>query len=238
MHRSSMLGMAAPRAIWRGGLTFYGRWARWEAMGLHARRQSIITLRQFGGPSMTRFVAVACAIAIGPAVAPAEVITKPIEYKDGTTALEGVLVYDAAGTGKRPGVLLAHELGAASTAARTKAAQIARLRVRGACHRPIWQGPGPEGQSRRGGEAWPGRQGPVARPRSSHGRSPGHRDAAAGRPETPGRSRLRRRRDGRAGVGPRQGRTRRCHLRPRRHCSDRGRRKECRSLRSGDRRGR
>jgi dienelactone hydrolase len=57
----------------------------------------------------------------------AEVVTKPIEYKHGGTALEGVLVYDSSASGKRPGVLFAHELGASSTLARSKAGQLARL---------------------------------------------------------------------------------------------------------------
>ena len=57
----------------------------------------------------------------------AEIVTKPVEYAHGGTALEGVLVYDTAATGKRPGVLVAHDQGANSAAARTRAAQFARL---------------------------------------------------------------------------------------------------------------
>src|SRR5262245_27221588 len=59
--------------------------------------------------------------------AQAEMVTKPVEYAHGGTALEGVLVYDNAATGKRPAVIIAHDQGANSAAARTRAAQAARL---------------------------------------------------------------------------------------------------------------
>ena len=65
--------------------------------------------------------------AVGPAAARAEVVTRPVEYRHGPTALQGILAYESTATGKRPGVLLAHELGANSAAARGKAAQLARL---------------------------------------------------------------------------------------------------------------
>ena len=54
-------------------------------------------------------------------------ISKPFEYTDGKTNLEGVLVYQSGVPGKRPGVLLAHELGVASPVTRAKAAQLAQL---------------------------------------------------------------------------------------------------------------
>ncbi|HKB06294.1 MAG TPA: dienelactone hydrolase family protein [Gemmataceae bacterium] len=75
---------------------------------------------------MNRFLA---AMLAGAAVTAArgDVVTKPIEYTHGATALEGVLVYDTAAGGKRPGVLLAHEYGPASAPARAKAGQLARL---------------------------------------------------------------------------------------------------------------
>lgn len=41
--------------------------------------------------------------------AEAAVTTKTIEYKDGDTTLKGVLAWDDAATGKRPGVLVIHE---------------------------------------------------------------------------------------------------------------------------------
>ncbi|HJZ92780.1 MAG TPA: dienelactone hydrolase family protein [Gemmataceae bacterium] len=67
------------------------------------------------------------ALAAGPAVSRAEIVTKPIEYKHAGTALEGVLVYDSGAAGKRPGVLVVHELGPANPTAKAKANQIARL---------------------------------------------------------------------------------------------------------------
>lgn len=57
----------------------------------------------------------------------AEVVTKVIEYKHGDTLLEGVLAYDAAIAGKRPGVLVAHEEGGNGVQARLRAVQCARL---------------------------------------------------------------------------------------------------------------
>lgn len=57
----------------------------------------------------------------------ADLVAKNVEYKHGTTTLEGVLIYDNATPAKRPGVMVAMEQGAASTLARTRAAQFARL---------------------------------------------------------------------------------------------------------------
>jgi dienelactone hydrolase len=75
---------------------------------------------------MRRILPLVLAAVAVPAVR-GEVVTRPIEYKHGTTALEGVLVHDSAAAGKRPGILLAHEQGAASASARAKAGQLARL---------------------------------------------------------------------------------------------------------------
>lgn len=61
---------------------------------------------------------------IGTAPANAEVVFRSIEVKHNSTALEGILVYDTAKPGKRPGVLLAHELGARNTSVRARANQI------------------------------------------------------------------------------------------------------------------
>lgn len=67
-----------------------------------------------------------CALIAQPAIG-AEVTSKRVEYKQGSTVLEGVLFLDSASQGKRPGVLLAHEQGATSQAARTKSELLARL---------------------------------------------------------------------------------------------------------------
>lgn len=66
-------------------------------------------------------------IVFGPTSASGEVVSKSIEYKESSTSLEGVVVYDSATLGRRPGVLLAHELGAASPLARTRARHLAQL---------------------------------------------------------------------------------------------------------------
>lgn len=67
-----------------------------------------------------------CGLIAQPALG-AEVASKRVEYKHGSTVLEGVLFLDSAVQGKRPGVLLAHEQGATSQAAKTKAELLARL---------------------------------------------------------------------------------------------------------------
>jgi dienelactone hydrolase len=76
---------------------------------------------------VTRLIPVVLAIVAGSVPARAEIVTKPIEYTHGTTVLEGLIVADSAATGRRPGVLLAHEQGATSALAKSKAAQLAKL---------------------------------------------------------------------------------------------------------------
>lgn len=56
---------------------------------------------------MIRVVAVI--IALVGQLAGAELIKKNVEYKDGTTVLEGYLVYDSTAKGARPGVLVTHD---------------------------------------------------------------------------------------------------------------------------------
>jgi dienelactone hydrolase len=76
---------------------------------------------------MTRSLLALFVLVAGVVPGQAEVVSKPVEYRHGTTALEGLLVWDSAATGKRPGVLLAHEHGATSVPARAKATQLAKL---------------------------------------------------------------------------------------------------------------
>lgn len=66
-------------------------------------------------------------VGVGASTARADFVTKPVPYKHGAAKLEGVVVYDSAVPGRRPGVLLAHEHGAASPVAVAKAEQLARL---------------------------------------------------------------------------------------------------------------
>jgi len=48
-------------------------------------------------------------LAIGPAIANAEVRTQNVEYKQDGTVLEGFFAYDDSFSGKRPGILVVHE---------------------------------------------------------------------------------------------------------------------------------
>lgn len=77
--------------------------------------------------SLPLLLALLALVDLGPPPAQAEVVSKAIEYQLPATLLEGVVVYDSAMPGKRPGVLLAHEMGAASPLARAKARHLAQL---------------------------------------------------------------------------------------------------------------
>lgn len=57
----------------------------------------------------------------------AAVKSEPVEYKQGDTVLEGWLVYDDAGTGRRPGVLVAHDWYGVSDYVKGRAEQLAQL---------------------------------------------------------------------------------------------------------------
>ena len=57
----------------------------------------------------------------------AELKTQTVEYKDGTTALEGYLAYDDSFTGKRPGVLVVHEWNGLGHYAQGRCDQLAKL---------------------------------------------------------------------------------------------------------------
>jgi dienelactone hydrolase len=57
----------------------------------------------------------------------AEVRTEPIEYKQGDTTLEGVVVYDDAVSGKRPGVLVVHQWKGLGDYEKKRAEMLAKL---------------------------------------------------------------------------------------------------------------
>jgi dienelactone hydrolase len=76
---------------------------------------------------MTRYLLIGVALLAGSMSGRGEITTKPVEYKDGITTLEGLLITDSSLSGKRPGVLLAHEQGSASAQAKSKAGQLAKL---------------------------------------------------------------------------------------------------------------
>ncbi|MHC1697941.1 MAG: dienelactone hydrolase family protein [Geobacteraceae bacterium] len=60
-------------------------------------------------------------------VAEAKLVTKTVEYRQGSTLLEGYLAYDDAVSGQRPGVLVVHEWTGLGKYARNRAAQLAGL---------------------------------------------------------------------------------------------------------------
>ncbi|MGD9369773.1 MAG: dienelactone hydrolase family protein, partial [Desulfobacteraceae bacterium] len=57
----------------------------------------------------------------------AKVVTRPVSYMHGGTALEGYLAYDDAISGKVPGVLVVHEWWGLNDYARGRAKQLAQL---------------------------------------------------------------------------------------------------------------
>ena len=61
----------------------------------------------------------------GASLAVAEVKTKTIEYKDGDTVLTGLLAWDDAADGPRPGVLVVHEWWGLNDYAKSRAEQLA-----------------------------------------------------------------------------------------------------------------
>ncbi len=65
------------------------------------------------------------ALAAVASVARAEVRTKPIEYRQGNTVLQGFLAWDDAAKGKRPGVLVVHEWWGHNQHARNQAIRLA-----------------------------------------------------------------------------------------------------------------
>ena len=63
----------------------------------------------YGCPRLTAVILLAVSCVIGSGSALAEVKTEPVSYKDGGLTLKGVLVWDTAHTGKRPGILVIDE---------------------------------------------------------------------------------------------------------------------------------
>jgi dienelactone hydrolase len=57
----------------------------------------------------------------------AEVVTRTVEYNEGSTVLEGYLAYDNALQGKRPGVLVVHEWTGLGDYVKGRAEQLAKL---------------------------------------------------------------------------------------------------------------
>lgn len=57
----------------------------------------------------------------------ADVVTEPVDYRDGDTVLEGYLAYDAAVEGKRPGILIVHQWKGLGDYEKMRAKQLADL---------------------------------------------------------------------------------------------------------------
>ncbi len=57
----------------------------------------------------------------------AEIITKEVSYKQGSTVMKGLVAYDSSIEGKRPGVLVVHEWWGHNAYARSRAKQLAKL---------------------------------------------------------------------------------------------------------------
>ena len=73
----------------------------------------------------TYIVAVAAAVLLVASVAAAEVQTREIEYKEGETVLQGLIAWDDASKGRRPGVLVVHEWWGHNEHARYQAKRLA-----------------------------------------------------------------------------------------------------------------
>src|SRR4051794_21570260 len=73
----------------------------------------------------TKLLSALAGVALAGAAA-AKVQTKPIEYRQGDTVLQGFLAWDDAASGKRPGVLVVHEWWGHNQHARNKAIRLAK----------------------------------------------------------------------------------------------------------------
>lgn len=80
-------------------------------------------MRDYVMRSLLAAAVVLCVLAAGDAQA--AVKTKTIEYSEGGTTLKGVLAWDDAATGKRPGVLVIHEWWGLNDYAKGRAEQLA-----------------------------------------------------------------------------------------------------------------
>src|SRR5262245_43686892 len=59
--------------------------------------------------------------------AKAEIVSKPVEYKEGATVLEGLAVYDTSFNGKRPAVLVVHQWKGLGNYEKKRAEMLAKL---------------------------------------------------------------------------------------------------------------
>jgi dienelactone hydrolase len=102
---------------------------------------------------MMRTILLAATIAGGAASLHAAVQTKTIEYKQGDTTLEGVLVWDDAVTGPRPGVLVVHQWLGLTNYEKHRAEMLAQLGYVAFCADIYGQGVRPKNAQDAGAEA-------------------------------------------------------------------------------------
>jgi dienelactone hydrolase len=93
--------------------------------GKRSWKQEICTMLGTTGRSAVLLAALVAPVVLSALPAGAEVRTKAIEYKDGGTVLTGLLAWDDAATGKRPGVLVVHEWWGLNDYAKGRAEQLA-----------------------------------------------------------------------------------------------------------------
>ena len=149
-------------------------------------------------------------------VAQAEIISKPVEYRQGDTVLEGWSVYDDAIAGKRPGVLVVHQWKGAGDYEKKRAEMLARLGY-GVFVADIYgKGVRPQTPQAAGAEAGKYKADRALPPRSGAGRLGGAQGIGVYGPSARRRHRLLFRRHHGARVGAERGRSRRSGEFPRR----------------------
>jgi dienelactone hydrolase len=102
---------------------------------------------------MIKTILLAATIAGGTASLHAAIQTKTIEYKQGDTTLEGVLVWDDAVTGPRPGVLVVHQWLGLTNYEKHRAEMLAQLGYVAFCADIYGQGVRPRNVQDAGAEA-------------------------------------------------------------------------------------
>jgi dienelactone hydrolase len=75
---------------------------------------------------MNKILLIICGLLLATAVE-AKIVSRPVEYKDGDTVLEGYLAYDDATQNKRPGVLVVHEWWGLNDYVRTRVKRLAEM---------------------------------------------------------------------------------------------------------------
>ncbi len=101
--------------------------------------------------SMNRITSAFLLAALLPAATFAEIKTETIEYQDGDTTLKGQLVYDDSIEGKRPGIIVAHDMVGAERLRQEARRDAGRTRLRGLRGRHVRRRQGHQPCARRQG---------------------------------------------------------------------------------------